>query len=96
MDDISIHADTGSTNPFKKTISGKNYYTLYVVSDDVSQKVLDKLKGANICKVDSKVKKVMICHRHQLAHLALGRYGPIGTEISTQLFLEARIDVVHM
>lgn len=33
---------------------------------------------------------------NQLAHLALGRYGPIGTKISTQLFLEARIDVVHM
>lgn len=66
LDDINIHADAGSTNPFKKTISGKNYYTLYVVSDDVSQKVLDKLKGANICKVDSKVKKVMICHRQYL------------------------------
>lgn len=49
-----------------KDYIGQNYYTLYVVSDDVSQKVLDKLKGANICKVDSKVKKVMICHRQYL------------------------------
>ncbi len=30
---------------------GKNYYTLYVVSDDVSQKVLDKLKGADSAEV---------------------------------------------
>ena len=32
----------------------------------LAKKVLDKLKGANICKVDSKVKKVMICHRQYL------------------------------
>ncbi len=73
IDDVNIQPDKGSQNPFEKTITGLHYFTVYVVSSDVSQATLDKLGTENIVKVDANVKKVMVCLRQYLGTKADGQ-----------------------
>lgn len=72
IDDQDISADKGSTNPFVKTTSGKNYFTLYVVPNGTSQSVIDKLGSKNVVKVAEGVNKVAIALRHYLGTTADG------------------------
>lgn len=66
INDQDIEADAGSTNPFVKTTSGKNYFTLYVVPNGTPQSVIDKLNSKNVVKVAAGVNKVAIVVRHYL------------------------------
>lgn len=72
INDQDISADNGSTNPFVKTTSGKNYFTLYVVPNGTSQSVIDKLDSKNVVKVTEGVNKVAIALRHYLGTTADG------------------------
>ena len=72
IDDQDISADKGSTNPFVKTTSGKNYFTIYVVPNGMSQSVIDKLGSKNVVKVAEGVNKVAIALRHYLGTTADG------------------------
>ena len=72
IDDQDISADKGSTNPFVKTTSGKNYFTIYVVPNGTSQSVIDKLGSKNVVKVAEGVNKVAIALRHYLGTTADG------------------------
>ena len=72
IDDQDISADKGSTNPFTKTTSGKNYFTIYVVPNGTSQSVIDKLGSKNVVKVKEGVNKVAIALRHYLGTTADG------------------------
>ena len=72
INDQDIEADAGSTNPFVKTTSGKNYFTLYVVPNGTPQSVIDKLNSKNVVKVAAGVNKVAIVVRHYLGTTADG------------------------
>lgn len=72
IDDQDISADKGSTNPFVKTTSGKNYFTLYVVPNGTSQSVIDKLGSEKVVKVTEGVNKVAIALRQYLGTTADG------------------------
>lgn len=72
INDQDISADKGSTNPFVKTTSGKNYFTIYVVPNGMSQSVIDKLGSKNVVKVAEGVNKVAIALRHYLGTTADG------------------------
>ena len=72
INDQDIPADKGSTNPFVKTTSGKNYFTIYVVPNGMSQSVIDKLGSKNVVKVAEGVNKVAIALRHYLGTTADG------------------------
>lgn len=66
IDDIDILPDKGSENPFTKTVSGKNYFTIYIVPENIDQKVIAKLNTTNIRTVKSGVNRVAMCVRHYL------------------------------
>lgn len=72
INDQDIEADARSTNPFVKTTSGKNYFTLYVVPNGTPQSVIDKLNSKNVVKVAAGVNKVAIVVRHYLGTTADG------------------------
>ena len=72
ISDQDISADNGSTNPFVQTTSGKNYFTIYVVPNGMSQSVIDKLGSKNVVKVAEGVNKVAIALRHYLGTTADG------------------------
>lgn len=72
INDQDISADNGSTNPFVKTTSGKNYFTLYVVPNETPQSVIDKLDSKNVVKVAAGVNKVAVVVRHYLGTTADG------------------------
>lgn len=72
INDQDISADNGSTNPFVKTTSGKNYFTIYVVPNGTPQSVIDKLGSTNVVKVAEGVNKVAIALRHYLGTTADG------------------------
>ena len=72
INDQDIPADKGSTNPFVKTTSGKNYFTIYVVPNGTPQSVIDKLGSEKVVKVAKGVNKVAIALRHYLGTTADG------------------------
>lgn len=72
INDQDISADEGSTNPFVKTTSGKNYFTIYVVPNGTPQSVINKLGSTNVVKVAAGVNKVAIALRHYLGTTADG------------------------
>ena len=72
INDQDIPADKGSTNPFVKTTSGKNYFTIYVVPNGTPQSVIDKLGSERVVKVAKDVNKVAIALRHYVGTTADG------------------------
>ena len=72
INDQDIEADKGSANPFVKTTSGRNYFTVYVVPNGTPQSVIDKLDSKNVVKVAAGVNKVAVVVRHYLGTTADG------------------------
>lgn len=72
IDDVNIKPDDGSKNPFKETVSGKHYYTIYVVPNNTEQAVIDKLGSKNVVKITAGVTKVAMALRQYLGTTADG------------------------
>lgn len=66
IDDANIVPNDGSENPFKKTLSGKHYFTIYVVPVGTEQSVIDKLGSKNVVMMKEGVDKVAFALRQYL------------------------------
>ena len=72
IDDYNIMPDAGCENPFTKTVTGTNTFTVYIVPPSVSESTIAQLGTANVCRVKEGIKRVAVCLRHYLGTDASG------------------------
>lgn len=66
IDDSRVEPDGGYVNPFVETATGKNRFTLYVVSENADERFVESLNSNNVCRVKGGIKRVAVALRQYL------------------------------
>ncbi len=66
IDDVNIEPDANCVNPFKKTSTDNNTFTVYVVPSTMSESKIAQLPSKNICRIEAGVNRAALCIREYL------------------------------
>lgn len=67
LDDFEIVPDEGYDNPFLKTSTLDNTFTIYLVPESMDEAILAQIPSKNICKIQKDIERAAICIRQYLS-----------------------------